>query len=224
MNPFEDLGKAADQFGQDLAKGADEVGQGAGETLHDAANGIGPELTKASHELGQASAEGAGEFAQGAARVSADLGEQVAPHAQQAVAGICTLAEKSNGDIEQLRNDILAKNGPLDDAECANALRCWIEGVIRDGRDMVEGFKQALDRVRDAVHQFVNEHPVLSGVIVTLLALAVMALLVPAGIHALGFLPTGVVAGSWAAGWHSSLGDVAAENIFSFLQSLGTAL
>ncbi|RYP46730.1 hypothetical protein DL768_007120 [Monosporascus sp. mg162] len=169
MNPFEDIGKAAEEFGQGLAKGADEFGQGL--------------------------AKGADEVGQWAARVSADLGEQVAPHAQHAVAEICTIADKSKGDIEQLRNDIRDKYEHSDDAECANALRCWIEGAIRGGKDMAEGFKHALDRVHDAVHQFVEEHPVLSSVVATLLALAVMALLVFASIHALGFLPTGVAAG-----------------------------
>ncbi|RYP66177.1 hypothetical protein DL771_007953 [Monosporascus sp. 5C6A] len=131
MNPFEHLGKAAEQFGQGLAKGANEVGQRAGGILHGVATGIGPELMKASHELGPASVKGAGEFAQWAARASADLGEQVAPHAQHAAAGVFILAEKSKGDIEWLRNEILAKHGLSDDVGRANALRCWIEGVIK---------------------------------------------------------------------------------------------
>ncbi|RYO98322.1 hypothetical protein DL764_007123 [Monosporascus ibericus] len=196
MNPFEHLGKAAEQFGQGLAKGANEVGQRAGEILHGVANEIGPELMKASHELGPASVKGAGEFAQWAARASADLGEQVAPHAQYAAAGICILAEKSKGDIERLGNGILAKYGLSDDAERAHALRCWIEGVIRDGRNMPEGFKNVFDKVHGAVHHFANEQHVACGAVGTLLALAVMALLVPASIRALGFLPTGVLAGN----------------------------
>ncbi|RYP27150.1 hypothetical protein DL768_011302 [Monosporascus sp. mg162] len=224
MFPFEHLGQAAEQFSQGLAKGANEVGQRAGEVLHGVANGIGPELIKASHELGPASIKGAGEFAQWAARVSADLGEQIAPHAVYAAAGISILAEKSKGDIEWLRNEILAQYGNLDDAGRAHVLRCWIEGVIRDRRNMPEGFKSAFDKVHGAVDQFVIEHRVLLVVVGTLLALAVMALLMPPTIRAMGFTPTGVVAGSWAAAWHSSLGNVEAGSIFSFLQSLGTAL
>ncbi|RYP70113.1 hypothetical protein DL769_005090 [Monosporascus sp. CRB-8-3] len=195
MKPFEHLGKASEQFGQGLVKGVNEVGQRAGEVLHGVADGLGPELTKASHELGQASAKGAGEFAQWATRASADLGKQVSPHAQRAAAGICILAEKSKGDIGRLRNEILDKYGVSDDAGRAHVLRCWIEGVIRDGRDMPEGLKKAFDKVHGAVHQFVNEHHLLCSVVVTLLALAVMALLVPASIRALGFLPMGVVKG-----------------------------
>ena len=42
-----------------------------------------------------------------------------------------------------------------------------------------------------------------------------------AGVNAIGFSPAGVVAGSPAAAWQSSIGNVAPGNRFALLQSIG---
>lgn len=44
-----------------------------------------------------------------------------------------------------------------------------------------------------------------------------------AGANAIGFSPAGVVAGSPAAAWQSSIGNVAPGSLFALLQSIGAS-
>ncbi|KAK7744796.1 hypothetical protein SLS62_010029 [Diatrype stigma] len=221
------LAKGADEFGQGLAKGADEAGQQGADTFEN--------VRKGADEAGQGllqAAEGLGrESAQGAIAGGAELGSQVTQRAQDAAAEIRGFVEKAgvNNNITELRAAVLSGCGRFcspDDVGCAHALRCWLETAIAAGEEgvVVGGFKAVLDAVGGAVRGFADEHPVLCGVVVTLLALAVMALLVPPCISALGFGAAGPVAGSWAAGWQSALANVEAGSIFAFFQSLGMTM
>jgi len=89
----------------------------------------------------------------------------------------------------------------------------------------------ALAKVIDAGKQtaelaewFVEEHPVWTGVILTLVALGVLWLLWPWILGALGFGEEGIIEASWAARWQSSIGNVKKRSLFSFFQRLGARI
>jgi hypothetical protein len=69
--------------------------------------------------------------------------------------------------------------------------------------------------------QWVRDHPDLiiiggAGVVATALA----PVLVPLILSGVGFSASGVVAGSWAAGVHASIGNVAGGSLFALAQSV----
>jgi hypothetical protein len=69
--------------------------------------------------------------------------------------------------------------------------------------------------------QWVRDHPDLiiiggAGVVATALA----PVLVPLILSGVGFTTAGVAAGSWAAGVHASIGNVAAGSLFALAQSV----
>jgi hypothetical protein len=55
----------------------------------------------------------------------------------------------------------------------------------------------------------------------TAVKVAAGGVLIYVGLHAFGFGGAGVVAKSWAASWHSSIGNVAKDSMFAILQSYG---
>jgi hypothetical protein len=70
--------------------------------------------------------------------------------------------------------------------------------------------------------QWIRKHPTIAvaGGVATVGA-ALAPILIPLLLHGVGFGGGGVVAGSWAAGVHASLGNVAAGGLFSLSQSVG---
>ncbi|KAL5319685.1 hypothetical protein ACEPPN_012741 [Leptodophora sp. 'Broadleaf-Isolate-01'] len=81
--------------------------------------------------------------------------------------------------------------------------------------------KEAFDRASGVAEEFAREHPVLVGVMVTLVALGILALVMPWVIEALGFGALGPVEGSFAALWQATFPDVTAGSWFAFFQRLG---
>lgn len=81
--------------------------------------------------------------------------------------------------------------------------------------------KDTYDKVREVAEEFVKEHPVLVEVLVIVVAIGILAVLVPWAVEALGFGELGPVAGSFAAWWQSTFPDVEAGSLFSYLQRLG---
>ena len=57
--------------------------------------------------------------------------------------------------------------------------------------------KEAFDKASAATEVFVNEHPVLVQAMVTVVAIGILALLVPWAVEALGFAELGPVEGTW---------------------------
>lgn len=95
--------------------------------------------------------------------------------------------------------------------------------AIESGFTLGKAMDEAVKCARAAAEVFVREHPIWAGVIVTIIALGALYLLLPWVIEALGFAELGPVAGSWAAAWQSSIGNVEAGSFFAFLQRLGMA-
>ncbi len=100
--------------------------------------------------------------------------------------------------------------------------------------------KEAFDKASTTADQFIKEHPALVEVVITVVAIGILALLVPWAVEALGFAELGPVegiqspftterkketdwhcVGSWAALWQSTFPDAEAGSLFSYLQRLG---
>jgi len=96
-----------------------------------------------------------------------------------------------------------------------------IVAAIDSGKVLVGAMQETYDKVRGVAEDFVKEHPILTAVIVTVIAIGILAVLVPWAVEALGFGELGPVEGSFAAWWQSTFPDVEAGSLFSYLQRLG---
>ncbi|KAF2274517.1 uncharacterized protein EI97DRAFT_101126 [Westerdykella ornata] len=96
-----------------------------------------------------------------------------------------------------------------------------MEIAIEKGLTFGQAMESAVERARVGAEEFVREHPIWAGVILTVIALGALYLLAPWIIEALGFTELGPLAGTWAASWQSSIGNVEAGSFFAFLQRLG---
>ncbi|RDW58752.1 hypothetical protein BP6252_13228 [Coleophoma cylindrospora] len=137
-------------------------------------------------------------------------------------------AEKLGKDLDARVQDIVRESRLVH----TNGL--WYEGLavsllehfrnlIEDGKasKLTGAAKEAFDKAKDIVQEFVHDHPVLTAVAVTLLVLALLMYAAPWAIEALGFTLDGPLEGSYAAAWQSELGDVEAASWFAFWQRLG---
>lgn len=70
-----------------------------------------------------------------------------------------------------------------------------LERAIKSGAAMHTAMKEAAEKSTTIAKEFVKEHPVLAAIIVTLIALGVLAMLAPSILEALGFGELGPVAG-----------------------------
>jgi hypothetical protein len=113
-------------------------------------------------------------------------------------------------DEEQLANDILSL---LYKAEDLDALRKevratgWTDALARRildglvnalnaGAAMGGPMKEAFDKASAEAKKFVEEHPILTAVIVTLIAIGILEIMVPWAVAALGFGELGPIEGS----------------------------
>jgi hypothetical protein len=175
------------------------------------------------------------------------------------------LSNSGNGNPTkgELADEIVAKlfaaerNDEVLDAELRSAVHAygWYDGLAAA---VLEGLKRAIElgkemgpAMRDAyekavtalnkVKEWAEENPVMAGVIITLIALGVMAVIVPWMLTFLGFAESGIIegkfsllfaemsidssSGSWAALWQATYrGFVPKGSLFSYLQSLGTKI
>ncbi|XTI88947.1 hypothetical protein V2W45_1235449 [Cenococcum geophilum] len=110
----------------------------------------------------------------------------------------------------------------------AAAILAGLEKAIKLGEEMGPAVKAAYEKAVAAVNE-VNEwaeaHPEMAAVVVTLIALGVLALMIPWLMAYLGFAEEGIIEGSWAAGWQATYrGFVPKGSLFSYLQRLGTKI
>jgi hypothetical protein len=101
-------------------------------------------------------------------------------------------AEKSDNDFSFQLQSVVRECGWYE--SLATAVLAGLEAALRDKVPMGEVMTAALEKVKEAaewVGGFVKEHPVF----VTLLALGILALLVPWALEAVGFSMTGPVEG-----------------------------
>jgi hypothetical protein len=126
----------------------------------------------------------------------------------------------------------------------AAAILAVMERAIALGKEMYPALKAAYEKAVAAVNdveEWAGEHPEMAAVITTLIALGVLAVMVPWVMGYLGFAEEGIIGGelvtcfhsrfankyieSWAALWQSKYrGFVPKGSLFSYLQSLGTKI
>jgi hypothetical protein len=100
----------------------------------------------------------------------------------------------------------------------AIALLHGLEGAIKTGTQMAKASSDALAQAKDAAIGFAENHPVYA----TLIALGILAILLPWMLEILGFGELGPIEGSFAAGWQSRYaGYVPKGSLFGYFQRLG---
>lgn len=72
-----------------------------------------------------------------------------------------------------------------------------IVSALDSGKVLVGSMKETYDKVRLVAEQFVKEHPVLTAVLVTVIAIGILVILVPWAVEALGFGELGPVEGEY---------------------------
>jgi len=131
-------------------------------------------------------------------------------------------AEKSSSALKTELHNIVFANGWSE--YLAEAVLSALESAIRAGRVMGLVIKDAYDRAVEAamkVKEFADANPLFFS----LIALGIIALLMPWLLEALGFGLEGIIERSLAARWQSMYGGwVPKGSLFSYLQSLGTKL
>ncbi|KAH8692517.1 hypothetical protein GQ44DRAFT_719802 [Phaeosphaeriaceae sp. PMI808] len=110
----------------------------------------------------------------------------------------------------------------------AAAVLASVEKAIGLGKEMGPAMKSAYEKAIagvNMVEEWVGEHPEMAAVLVTLVALGILAVMTPWLMTWLGFAEEGIVEASWAAGWQASYrGFVPKGSLFSYLQGLGTKI
>ncbi|QSZ36353.1 hypothetical protein DSL72_006229 [Monilinia vaccinii-corymbosi] len=89
----------------------------------------------------------------------------------------------------------------------AASILAALENAIRRGQEMAPAMKSAYVKAIAGVKkikEWAEAHPEMAAVIVTLVAIGVLALLTPWLMGYLGFAEEGIVEGSWAAGWQAT--------------------
>jgi hypothetical protein len=100
----------------------------------------------------------------------------------------------------------------------ATSLLHGLECAIKAGTQMAKAASDALTEAKNAAIGFAEDHPVYA----TLIALGILAILLPWALEILGFGDLGPIEGSFAAGWQSRYaGYVPKGSLFSFFQRLG---
>ena len=106
-------------------------------------------------------------------------------------------AEKPGQDLQRTLTSIVHEAGGWSEAIAKRVLAA-LEATLQSGKNMApalqHAFNTAIDEARK-IGQFASEHPVLTGVFCTVVALGVLWLLWPAVIEMLGFGELGPIEG-----------------------------
>nr|XP_036589799.1 uncharacterized protein CTRU02_00553 [Colletotrichum truncatum]KAF6801804.1 hypothetical protein CTRU02_00553 [Colletotrichum truncatum] len=132
---------------------------------------------------------------------------------------ILRTAEKSGKDLQRRLKNIVTTTSWTE--SLAELILNGVETLVRNGETIGQIVKDAIDKAYELAHElfeFAREHPVL----VTIVAIGVLAIISPWVLEVLGFGEFGPIAGSFAARWQSLYaGFVPKGSLFSFLQELG---
>ncbi|KAJ5557046.1 hypothetical protein N7494_000961 [Penicillium frequentans] len=100
----------------------------------------------------------------------------------------------------------------------AKAILEGLKNAINAGTEMAKAAADAAAKSKEAAIDFATDHPVYA----TLIALGILALLMPWALEILGFGELGPIEGSFAAGWQSRYaGYVPKGALFGYFQRLG---
>jgi len=102
--------------------------------------------------------------------------------------------------------------------DIVTALLRGLENTLKTGTQMAKASADALAQAEDAAFGFAKDHPVYF----TLIALGILAILLPWTLEIFGFGELGIIEGSLAARWQSMYaGYVPKRSLFSYFQRLG---
>jgi hypothetical protein len=73
-----------------------------------------------------------------------------------------------------------------------------IVSALDSGKALIGAMKETYDKVRLVAEEFVKEHPILTEVIITVIAIGILAVLLPWAVEALGFGELGPIEGEIA--------------------------
>ncbi|KAI9867917.1 MAG: hypothetical protein M1813_007739 [Trichoglossum hirsutum] len=132
------------------------------------------------------------------------------------VLNILCNAEKNGRDLERTLQNTVGEYGWTENI--AKGTLYGLEKIIKTGASVGQAMKEAIKKATSAAVEFAREHPVYA----TLIALGVLALLMPWAIEWLGFSELGPVEGTFAAWWQARYaGYVPKGSLFSYFQRLG---
>ncbi|RAK99998.1 uncharacterized protein BO80DRAFT_426065 [Aspergillus ibericus CBS 121593] len=149
---------------------------------------------------------------------SADISERNVRPSPSVASDIVTtlITGETIESIHKDVNEIISISGWTD--SLAQAILRGLDDAIQAGADMARPASDALVKAKEAAAGFAEEHPVFT----TLLALGVLAILLPWVLEVLGFGELGPIAGSFAARWQSTYaGYVPRGALFTYFQRLG---
>jgi len=125
-------------------------------------------------------------------------------------------ADDGGEDLKKRVQDVVGVRGWTENI--AKAVLGGIENGLKQGAQMGKAMKEASGKAIDEAVDFAHEHPYFCA----LVAVGVLAILMPWVLEALGFAELGPIEGSFAAWWQSTYrGYVTQKSLFSFFQRLG---
>ncbi|KAF3315165.1 hypothetical protein TWF173_004057 [Orbilia oligospora] len=121
----------------------------------------------------------------------------------------------------------MADQIPITDANLLKKLRDTIDNGLRDIRSQTDedsiDWKAKLKELLDEICNLCSENWNLLRFVAYAVAAVGAALAIPIILQIAGFSLLGPVAGSFAAAWQASIGNVVAGSLFAFLQSISMA-
>lgn len=103
--------------------------------------------------------------------------------------------EKSNEALQTHLKTIITTTSWTE--RLARRILDGIVSALNSGKALVGAMKETYDKVRVIAEEFVREHPVLTEVIITVIAIGILAVLVPWAVEALGFGELGPAGGKF---------------------------
>jgi len=135
-------------------------------------------------------------------------------------------AEKSGNALKIELRRMVQANGLRE--YLAQAVINALATALKEGRAMSAPLKEAYDEACEEarkVKEWTDDNPVIANIIYTIIALGIVALLMPWLLGVVGFVDGDIVAGSWVARWMSRYqGFVPKGSLLSYIQSLVSKL
>ncbi|GLI81960.1 hypothetical protein PoHVEF18_010357 [Penicillium ochrochloron] len=112
------------------------------------------------------------------------------------------LEAETRCSLQKELNEVIRINGWSD--TIAKAILDGLQNAIENGTEMARVATDALGQSKEAASSFATDHPVYA----TLIALGVLALLMPWALEILGFGELGPIEGSFAAAWQRTYAGI----------------
>ncbi|KAF4547164.1 Hypothetical protein D9617_55g071580 [Elsinoe fawcettii] len=135
-------------------------------------------------------------------------------------------ADNNDADLKAELISMITTEGWQD--ELATKVLAAVQCAIEMGKEMGPAMSSAYEKAEKGVQgisEWAQENPEMAALIVTLIALGILAIMMPWLMVWLGFAEEGIIEASWAAFWQATYrGFVPKRSLFAYLQSLGTRI